>query len=861
MLEPRSLWEQNHEKIRQVITALYTRVNTLSNDNEFGPLIDAELELDIDKNINGRTLKEVYLDDLLLTFDAIMYDVPANKAPLKLYAEMLQERRKETIDEADAQRIFQDRKEGIPQSVPAYPVWLDFLQNVKISEDTCQELETAWSAVIQNFSFLLQTESFLAANLSTIELKNEFLSSVAKRKEIFSQYYESKAQETQAEKAAGSGQTHAGSAISRRSSGSKSDHVVSSMSTSDDKKGTQNQEDILSPAEILLNGYSKDLTKVTAGDHCVVFPGRTHVIEKIFTTLLQSENNNVIFSHKEGIDYKELPKEIARLIEKGAVPARFKEGQLLTLDLQGLFDTFSLSTKSFQDTRSSEKSVRNLFDQKMHMIFEQISKHNENGEKHIICHIPDFGHFLNLRAPQSITAVSSLISCLKQYPNLSLLCSIPEHELDSLKASEPALFKYFTDIELPEPNTADLRQLLSEDMIFYLGLQNNVQITDEVVSYAITQSDKHIRDQKQPGKVLTLLQKSLAKAEFSGDEHLKKDHIDRTIAELTDVPLTFISSGMGKNVLKLESSLKGHIFGQDTAIESVVSCVRRASAGLRDPNSPMGSFIFKGPTGVGKTELAKALACYLFDTEKALIRINMSDYMEKHTVSRLIGAPPGYVGFDEKSPFEDVRKRPYSVLLLDEIEKAHPDVFNVLLSILDEGEGRLRNKGSLTLDFRNCIIIGTSNIGQREAAGLNAIGFTGSAEERQKVAEEKALRDKFAAEFLNRVTPVNFDHLDEKSIRRIAGAQVEKVSKWLNQAHPNLRLTVTDHALDQLMEDGYSKEFGARHMRREVIKQIDDPVANWVLSHGRNIRKPTELIVSDLNDFRIETQKLNRAPV
>jgi ATP-dependent Clp protease ATP-binding subunit ClpB len=279
-------------------------------------------------------------------------------------------------------------------------------------------------------------------------------------------------------------------------------------------------------------------------------------------------------------------------------------------------------------------------------------------------------------------------------------------------------------------------------------------------------------------------------------------------------------------LLRMEQGLHQRVVGQDDAITAVANAVRRGRAGLSDPNRPIGSFIFLGPTGVGKTELARALAEFLFDDERAMVRLDMSEYMEKHTVARLIGAPPGYIGYDEGGQLtEAVRRRPYAVLLFDEIEKAHPDVFNVLLQLLDDG--RLTDGQGRVVDFRNTLAIMTSNLGSHRIAGLpeDADGAM-LAGMRRAVLDE--VRNHFRPEFLNRVDElILFSRLDRGQLRQIVGIQLRALHERL--AARKLQLDVTDAAMDLLASEGYDPVYGARPLKRLIQRRLQDPIAMAIL--------------------------------
>ena len=338
--------------------------------------------------------------------------------------------------------------------------------------------------------------------------------------------------------------------------------------------------------------------------------------------------------------------------------------------------------------------------------------------------------------------------------------------------------------------------------------------------------------------------------EIQGDHPLLKEEVgEEDIAEVVSrwsgVPLNKMLEGEMQKLLRIEQDLHSRVVGQDDAIIAIANAVRRGRAGLGDPNRPIGSFIFLGPTGVGKTELARALAELLFDDEHAMIRLDMSEYMEKHTVSRLVGAPPGYVGYEEGGQLtEAVRRRPYSVLLLDEIEKAHPDVFNILLQLLDDG--RLTDGQGRTVDFRNCVVIMTSNIGSQLIAEVPPEADASVWEQlRERVLTE--LRESFRPEFLNRVDDIIlFSRLDRTQLRQIVAIQLRGVRDRL--AARKLTLRVTDAAVDAVADEGYDPTYGARPLKRVIQRRIQDPIAMAILE-GRFSEGDT--IVVDAKDGQI----------
>jgi ATP-dependent Clp protease ATP-binding subunit ClpB len=332
--------------------------------------------------------------------------------------------------------------------------------------------------------------------------------------------------------------------------------------------------------------------------------------------------------------------------------------------------------------------------------------------------------------------------------------------------------------------------------------------------------------------LITSLQKEI-EGEKGGLEKLQKDgamlkeevdeeDIAQIVSKWTGIPVSKMLEGETQKLLTMEDKLRERVVGQYEAINAVSDAIRRARSGLQDPNRPIGSFIFLGPTGVGKTELARALAEFLFDDERAMVRLDMSEYMEKHTVSRLIGAPPGYVGFEEGGQLtEAVRRRPYSVLLLDEIEKAHNDVFNVLLQILDDG--RLTDGQGRTVDFKNTIIIMTSNLGSQV---IQELGGRDDDKMRQMVME--AVRAHFRPEFLNRVDEILIFHtLSLAQIKQIVEIQLRRLQRRL--AERKLGLNVTDKAKEFLAKEGYDPVFGARPLKRAIRRLLQDPLARRLL--------------------------------
>jgi ATP-dependent Clp protease ATP-binding subunit ClpC len=331
-------------------------------------------------------------------------------------------------------------------------------------------------------------------------------------------------------------------------------------------------------------------------------------------------------------------------------------------------------------------------------------------------------------------------------------------------------------------------------------------------------------------------------------------NVEEVVAMMTGIPVTRVAEKESGRLAKMDAELEGKVIGQDEAIKKVVRAIKRNRAGLKDPNRPIGSFIFLGPTGVGKTQLAKELAKYLFDAEEALIRIDMSEYMEKFAVSRLIGAPPGYIGYEEGGQLtEKVRRRPYCIVLLDEIEKAHPDVFNLMLQALDDGQ--MTDSLGRKIDFKNTIIIMTSNIGARQLQDFGTgVGFGTTSRAQQEEAERKgvienALKKAFAPEFLNRVDDlIVFNALKKEHIFEIIDIELEKLFHRVMTLGYTIKLT--EIAKEYIADKGYDEKFGARPLRRAIQKYLEDPIAEEIIN--TNLKSGDTLMV----DYNKEEDKI-----
>jgi ATP-dependent Clp protease ATP-binding subunit ClpB len=391
-------------------------------------------------------------------------------------------------------------------------------------------------------------------------------------------------------------------------------------------------------------------------------------------------------------------------------------------------------------------------------------------------------------------------------------------------------------------------------------LREQVEQTKLEIGQAERQYDLNRAAELKYGK-LTQLERQLAEEEKASKQHggprLIKEEVDEediaaVVSRWTGVPVTKLLEGEMQKLLHLEDELHKRVIGQDEAVTAVAEAVIRARSGLKDPQRPIGSFIFMGPTGVGKTELARALAEYLFDDEHAMIRIDMSEYQEKHTVSRLVGAPPGYVGYDEGGQLtEAVRRHPYSVILFDEIEKAHHDVFNVMLQVLDDG--RLTDGQGRTVDFKNTIVIMTSNVGSARILEYQG-GFSGAGFEAMKEAVLEEMRHHFRPEFLNRLDEIIVFHaLTEENLKQIVEIQLNRLRARL--ADRRITLELTDAARSNLVRTGYDPHYGARPLKRAIQKKIETPLGRLLLQgaikDGQHVKADAATDNGDLT-FKVE---------
>ncbi|MDP6494290.1 MAG: AAA family ATPase, partial [Dehalococcoidia bacterium] len=563
---------------------------------------------------------------------------------------------------------------------------------------------------------------------------------------------------------------------------------------------------------------------------------------------------------------------LAQHIVAGDVPEMLKDRRLLALDMGALV---------------AGSKFRGEFEERLKSIIDEVKQ--AQGE--VVLFIDEIHTVVGAGAAEGAIDASNLMKPALARGELQCIGATTINEYRQHIEKDAALERRFQPIYVEEPDVETAIEMLRGLCPRYEA-HHKVKIEESALEAAVKLSHRYIADRHLPDKAVDLIDEAASKLRIdaeslprelkeqedrvrqlqyqeeaasqradyqgaaelrtewlgleqdynSGKEQWLKDHkidmvvdeedIGRLVAQWTGIPVTRLLEEETERLLHMEESLHQRIIGQDTAIRLVSEATRRSRAGLKDPKRPIGSFIFLGPTGVGKSELARALAQFLFDHEENMVRIDMSEYMEKHTVSRLIGAPPGYIGYDEGGQLtEAVRRRPFRVILFDEIEKAHPDVFNILLQILEDG--RLTDGHGRTVDFRNTLVIMTSNLGTGEvghqAMGFRRDGDSTNEQERLRSSIEEALKKTFRPELLNRIDEiVIFDPLSQEQVKQIVDILVGEVRNLL--AERGLGIKMSDGAKDWLAKEGFDPVYGARPLRRAVQRYVENPLSNRILA-------------------------------
>jgi ATP-dependent Clp protease ATP-binding subunit ClpC len=561
-----------------------------------------------------------------------------------------------------------------------------------------------------------------------------------------------------------------------------------------------------------LDEFGLDLTELARAGKLDPVVGRDEEIEQAIEVLGRRSKNNPVFVGDPGVGKTAIVEGLARRIVEGAVPWSLADMRVVSLDLSGMV---------------AGAKYRGEFEQRFRDVMGEIRAHRES----VLVFIDEVHSIVGAGAGEGSMDAGTMLKPALARGEVRLIGATTVEEYRRHVEKDPALERRFAPIMVSEPSVAETVVVL-EGLRERYQRHHRVRIDDAALSAAAELSQRYIADRFLPDKAVDLLDQACSRVRLRRGGEVREsavfeptvvaDDVADVVASRTGIPVADVSAQDVQRLLELEQQLRSRVVGQDAAVASVAEAVRRARAGLADPDRPIGSFLFLGPTGVGKTELARALAHALFGDAQRLLRLDMGEFQEKHTVSRLVGAPPGYVGYGEAGQLTDrVRRQPYSVVLLDEVEKAHPDVFNTLLQVLDAG--RLTDSQGRLVDFRNVVVIMTSNIGADRIidAGVDA------GESALVVLEE--LRAFFRPEFINRIDDVVvFRPLAAAQLRRIASLLLERTGEQL--AAKGVRLVVNDAGLDWLVERGYQPEFGARPLRRVIARELDNRLASMVLA-------------------------------
>ncbi len=639
-----------------------------------------------------------------------------------------------------------------------------------------------------------------------------------------------------------------------------------------------------------LDSLARDLTAMAKEGKLDPVIGRSKEIERVIQVLSRRTKNNPVLIGEPGVGKTAIAEGLAQRIIENEIPETLRDKRVMTLDM----GTVVAGTK-----------YRGEFEDRLKKIMDEIRQAGN-----VILFIDELHTLIGAGGAEGAIDASNILKPALARGEIQCIGATTLDEYRKYIEKDAALERRFQPITVDQPTAAEA-VLIIQGLRDRYEAHHRVKITDEAIDYAVKLSDRYIPDRFLPDKAIDLIDEAASKVRLHSytippnlkeleaqmeaikkekdasvqsqefekaaslrdkeqkireelnstknewkekqgrtDSEVTPEDIAQIVASWTGIPVVKLAEEETERLLKMEEILHKRVIGQEEAVKSVSKAIRRARAGLKDPKRPIGSFIFLGPTGVGKTELARALAEAMFGDENATIRIDMSEYMEKHSTSRLVGSPPGYVGYEEGGQLtEKVRRKPYSVVLLDEIEKAHPDVFNILLQVLEDG--RLTDSKGRTVDFRNTVIIMTSNVGAELIKKNTSLGFTTNAEMNYGSMKDKVmgeLKRSFRPEFLNRVDEVIVFHsLDEAHIGHIVSLMSDQLRKRLQEKH--IDFTLTDEALKYLAKEGYDPAYGARPLRRAIQKHVEDRLSEELLKG--NIAKGDSVVI-DFKDGLLE---------
>lgn len=650
----------------------------------------------------------------------------------------------------------------------------------------------------------------------------------------------------------------------------------------------------------VLDNFGRDLTKLAELGRLDPIVGREKEIERVSQILSRRKKNNPILIGEPGVGKSAIAEGLALRIVQRKVSRILFDKRVVSLDLASLVagtkyrGQFEERMKAVMQELEKNPDVI-LFIDEIHTIIgaggasgsldasNMFKPALARGELQAIgaTTLDEYRQYIEkdgalerrfqkvLVEPTTIDETIQILNNIKErYEEHHMVAYSPESIVACVKLTE----RYITDRHLPDKAIDALDEVGSRVHITNINVPKEIiDIENEIEEIKIRKSDViksqqyeravELRDAER--KLIDKLEEEKKKWEDSSKNNritISEDDVAEVVSMMSGIPLTKVSQSESGKLVNMLDALKGKVIGQDDAVNKVVKAIQRNRAGLKDPNKPIGSFFFLGPTGVGKTQLAKVLAKYLFDTEDALIRIDMSEYMEKFSISRLVGAPPGYVGYEEGGQLtEKVRRKPYSIVLLDEVEKAHPDVFNLLLQALDDGH--MTDGLGRKIDFKNTILIMTSNIGARQLQDFGTgVGFGTKAKEdakddNSKAVIQNALRKAFSPEFLNRVDDmIMFRALLREDIHKIIDLELNKLFERV--VGLGYILELTEKAKDFIVEQGYDEKFGARPLKRAIQKYIEDPLAEGIIN--QNINEGDTLLMdreAEKDELTIEIKK------
>ena len=587
-----------------------------------------------------------------------------------------------------------------------------------------------------------------------------------------------------------------------------------------------------SSGKVNLEDFGFDLTKAAAEGKLDPVVGRDVEIARVIEILGRRKKNNPMLIGEPGVGKSAIVEGIAQRIAGGSISPVLAKKKLISLDIASVV----AGTK-----------YRGDFEKRLKAIIKEASTNPD-----IILFIDEFHTIVGAGGAQGSLDAANMLKPALARGELQCIGATTMDEFAKIVEKDGALDRRFQKIVVEPTDIKQSISILNNIKANYEEF-HSVTYNEEAIEACARLTDRYVTDKFLPDKAIdamdeagSMVRLSLTKDKKTGNV-VDAEDIATVVSKMTGIPVNKVAESEGNRIMKMKERLQGRIIGQDEAIDKVVRAIQRNRAGLKDPNRPIGTFLFFGPTGVGKTQLAKCLAEYLFDSEENMVRIDMSEYMEKFTVSRLIGAPPGYVGYEEGGQLsERVRRKPYCVVLLDEIEKAHPDIFNILLQVLDDGH--LTDSNGRTVNFKNTIVIMTSNVGSRELDEYGTgVGFATAgknvAQNRQGVLE-KAIKKSFPPEFINRVDEqIFFNSLTKEDIEKIIDIELRELRERAEES--GYKLTITPSAKKFIAEAGYDPAFGARPLKRAVMRYVEDPVSEFIISdrilQGKNKKGSTEL--------------------